>query len=140
MVHAEDKQSEKISFEEFQKKFDSAIDDNLNTHLALSAFFGLVKEVNKLSAENKLNKEIASAAKIQFERMQDILGLKVQEISDAEKNKIDQMILSREELRRAKNFEEADKIRDTLNEMNVDLIDHKGKTIWMKKEKIKSEK
>ena len=140
MVHAEDKQSEKISFEEFQKKFDSAIDDNLNTHLALSAFFGLVKEVNKLSAENKLNKEIASAAKIQFERMQDILGLKVQEISDAEKNKIDQMILSREELRGAKNFEEADKIRDTLNEMNVDLIDHKGKTIWMKKEKIKSEK
>jgi len=26
------------------------------------------------------------------------------------------------------------------NEMNIELIDHKEKTIWMKKEKIKSEK
>ena len=140
MIHAEDKQAEKISFEEFQNKFDSAIDENLNTHLALSAFFGLAKEVNKLSAENKLNKEIAEAAKIQFERMQNILGLKVQEISDEEKNEIDQMVSSREKLREEKNFQEADKIRDKLNEMNVELIDHKGKTIWMKKEKIKSEK
>ena len=140
MIHAEDKQAEKISFEEFQNKFDSAIDENLNTHLALSAFFGLAKEVNKLSAENKLNKEIAEAAKIQFERMQNILGLKVQEISDEEKNGIDQMVSSREKLREEKNFQEADKIRDKLNEMNVELIDHKGKTIWMKKEKIKSEK
>ena len=140
MIHAKDKQAEKISFEEFQNKFDSAIDENLNTHLALSAFFGLAKEVNKLSAENKLNKEIAEAAKIQFERMQNILGLKVQEISDEEKNEIDQMVSSREKLREEKNFQEADKIRDKLNEMNVELIDHKGKTIWMKKEKIKSEK
>lgn len=140
MIHADDKQEEKISFEEFQNKFDSAIDENLNTHLALSAFFGLVKEVNKLSAENKLNKEIAGAAKIQFERMQNILGLKVQEISDEEKKEIDQMISSREKLRDEKNFEEADKIRDKLNEMNVELIDHKDRTIWMKKEKIKSEK
>ena len=140
IIHAKDKQAEKISFEEFQNKFDSAIDENLNTHLALSAFFGLAKEVNKLSAENKLNKEIAEAAKIQFERMQNILGLKVQEISDEEKNEIDQMVSSREKLREEKNFQEADKIRDKLNEMNVELIDHKGKTIWMKKEKIKSEK
>ena len=128
MIHAKDKQAEKISFEEFQNKFDSAIDENLNTHLALSAFFGLAKEVNKLSAENKLNKEIAEAAKIQFERMQNILGLKVQEISDEEKNGIDQMISNRKKLREEKNFEEADKIRDKLNEMNVELIDHKVKT------------
>ena len=31
-----------------------------------------------------------------------------------------------------------DKIRDELNEMNIDLIDHKGRTIWMKKEKIRN--
>ena len=50
------------------------------------------------------------------------------------------MITSREKLRQAKQFEEADKIRDKLNEMNIELIDHSKKTIWMKKEKIKSEK
>ena len=140
ILHAEDKQIENISFEEFQNNFDSAIEENLNTHLGLSAFFNLVKKVNKLSAENKLNKEIADVAKLQFERMQKILGLKVQEISNEEKNKIDEMISNREQLRKEKNFEDADKIRDKLNEMNVDLIDHKGRTIWMKKEKINSEK
>jgi len=36
-------------------------------------------------------------------------------------------------------FEDADKIRDRLNEMNVELIDHKDRTIWMKKESIKAE-
>ena len=30
-------------------------------------------------------------------------------------------------------------VRDELNQMNIELIDHKGKTIWMKKEKIKNE-
>jgi len=43
-------------------------------------------------------------------------------------------------MRKEKQFVEADKIRDKLNEMNIELIDHKEKTIWMKKEKIKSEK
>ena len=50
------------------------------------------------------------------------------------------MIMKREEARKEKKFDEADKIRDKLNEMNIELIDHKGKTIWMIKEKIKAEK
>ena len=57
-----------------------------------------------------------------------------------EKYEIDNLILNREKLRKEKQFEKADKIRDELNEMNIELIDHKERTIWMKKEKIKSEK
>ena len=140
ILHAENKEVENASFEEFQRKFDSALEDNLNTHLALSAFFNLVREVNRLAAENKLNKEIANNAKLEFERMLNILGLKIQQISEEQKNEIDKMISNREQLRKEKNFGDADKIRDKLNEMNVELIDHKGRTVWMKKEKIKSEK
>jgi cysteinyl-tRNA synthetase len=61
-------------------------------------------------------------------------------MSEDEKQKINNLIASREQLRKEKQFEEADKIRDKLNEMNVELIDHKEKTIWMKKENIKAEK
>jgi len=50
------------------------------------------------------------------------------------------MIKNREIARKEKKYEEADKIRDKLNEMNIELIDHKDKTIWMRKEKIKAEK
>jgi cysteinyl-tRNA synthetase len=49
------------------------------------------------------------------------------------------MISNREKFREEKQFEKADQIRDELNEMNIELIDHKGKTIWMKKEKIKKD-
>ena len=56
------------------------------------------------------------------------------------KHEIDTMIENREKFRQEKQFQEADQIRDKLNEMNIELIDHKGKTIWMKKESIKADK
>ena len=75
----------------------------------------------------------------EFERMIEILGLKIPVILPEQKSKIDELIENRKKFRNEKNFTEADKIRDILNEMNIELIDHKGRTIWMKKEKIKSD-
>jgi cysteinyl-tRNA synthetase len=72
--------------------------------------------------------------------MQEILGLKIPEITESEKEEINELIKNRERHRKEKQFEKADKIRDKLNEMNVELIDHKEKTIWMRKENIKAEK
>jgi cysteinyl-tRNA synthetase len=39
-------------------------------------------------------------------------------------------------LRAQKQYQEADRIRDQISAQNVVLLDHKNKTIWMKKEKI----
>jgi cysteinyl-tRNA synthetase len=71
--------------------------------------------------------------------MLEILGLDIPKISQEQKQEIDKMIENRERLRKEKQFAEADKIRASLNELNIELIDHKGKTIWMKKENIKAE-
>ena len=68
-----------------------------------------------------------------------ILGLIIPKITLEQKREIDNLITDREQLRKEKKFQEADKIRDKLNEMNIELIDHKGKTIWMRKEKIKAD-
>ena len=72
--------------------------------------------------------------------MLDILGLTIPEMTEDGKKEIDNLIKSREQFRKEKQFKDADKIRDKLNEMSIELIDHKEKTIWMKKEKIKAEK
>ena len=93
-----------------------------------------------MAAEEKLGKENAIIIKKEFERISNILGLTIPEMNQNEKHEIDNLILNREKLRKEKQFEKADKIRDELNEMNIELIDHKERTIWMKKEKIKSEK
>ncbi|MBC8516917.1 MAG: cysteine--tRNA ligase [Nitrosopumilus sp.] len=142
LIHANSENSENI--DEFIKKigteFDNALDSDFNTHLALSAFFQLVKETNRLAAEEKLGKENTHTIKIELKRMLEILGLTIPEITENKRNEINTLIEQREQSRKEKQFEEADKIRDKLNEMNIELIDHKGKTIWMIKENIKAEK
>jgi len=142
LIHANNKNQENVS-ENVQKigiEFDKSLEDDFNTHLALSAFFQLVKETNRLAAAEKLGKENGAIIKKEFERISSILGLTVPEMSQNEIQEIDELILNREKFREEKQFDKADKIRDELNKMNIELIDHKERTIWMKKEKIKSEK
>ncbi|WP_299290678.1 cysteine--tRNA ligase [Nitrosopumilus sp.] len=141
LIHAEEQEGEDAVdiIKQNRENFDNALDDDLNTHLALSAFFQLVKETNRMAADGVLNKFNADNIMKEFQRMSQILGLQTPEITSAEKEEIDSLILKREELRKEKHFEEADKIRDKINEMNIELIDHKGKTIWVRKEKIKAD-
>ncbi|MGY5150183.1 MAG: cysteine--tRNA ligase [Candidatus Nitrosopumilus sp. bin_68KS] len=141
LIHANSENNQKVNsiIEKTSKDFDNALDGDLNTHLALSAFFQLVKETNRMAAEEILGKDDAHTIKNELERMLGILGLQIPEMTKEKRQEIDNLILSRETFRKEKRFEEADKIRDKLNEMNVELIDHKEKTIWMKKEKIKAE-
>ncbi|KAF6244323.1 cysteine--tRNA ligase [Nitrosopumilus sp. b2] len=141
LIHANSQNNENILpvISKLTSEFNDALEDDFNTHLALSAFFQLVKETNRLAAEEKLGMKDAEIIKPEFQRMLKILGLNIPEMTLEKKQEIDNIIESREKFRKEKQFEEADKIRDKLNEMNVELIDHKGKTIWMKKESIKAE-
>jgi len=129
----------KVEINKKVDEFDDALEKDFNTHLALNSFFELVKEINRLAAREELSKEHIEFLKLEFFRMLYILGLKIHKISETEILEINNMIKNRKQLREEKQFEEADKIRDNLNEMKIELIDHKEKTIWMKKENIKAE-
>ena len=124
---------------ECKNEFDSAMDNDLNTHLALLAFFKLVKEINRLASAEQLTKSISDHAIDAIEKMMSVLGLKIIKVSNEEKNEINNLIKKREALREQKQFEEADKIRSQISEMGIELIDHKNRTAWMKKEKIRSD-
>ena len=138
LIHADGSNSQGIEWlQKISEEFDNALEDDLNTHLATTAFFQLVKEINRVSVENIFGKEESELIKKEFSRMMKILGLIIPEISIDEKQEIDKMIADREIFRKEKQFEKADQIRDKLNEMNVILVDHKKRTVWMKKEKIK---
>ena len=141
LIHANSNEQEDISdkIKNISLEFDKSLEDDLNTHLALSTFFQLVKETNRLAASEKLGIDNAQIIMMEFERISNILGLEIPKMNQEEKQEIDNLISSREKLREEKQFEKADQIRDELNEMNIELIDHKGKTIWMKKEKIKKD-
>ncbi|MBT4327057.1 MAG: cysteine--tRNA ligase [Candidatus Nitrosopelagicus sp.] len=126
--------------EDSRVKFDAALNDDFNTPLALSVFFNMIKNVNSLAAEEKITKNMSEKMLPVLEYMLDVLGLKIQTVSDEEIKSVFALIKKRENLREQKQFEEADKIRDEIASMGISLIDHKNRTIWMKKEIIKAEK
>ena len=126
--------------EDSRVKFDAALNDDFNTPLALSVFFNMIKNINSLAAEEKITKNMSEKALPVLEYMLDILGLKIQTVSDEEIKSVFTLIKKRENLREQKQFEEADKIRDEIASMGISLIDHKNRTVWMKKETIKAEK
>ena len=135
-------ESEDISLliKESREKFDGALNDDFNTSLGLSVFFNMIKTINSLAAEEKISEEISKKTLPVLEYMLEVLGIKIQTVSDDEIKSIFELIKKRENLRDGKQFEEADKIRDQISELGITLIDHKNKTLWMKKEPIKAEK
>jgi cysteinyl-tRNA synthetase len=93
-----------------------------------------------MASSETLTKSIAEVAQKTLENFQNILGLVIPKISDDEINSINDLIKKREMLREQKKFEDADKIRSQIADMGVELIDHKSRTTWIKKEKIKSDR
>ena len=115
------------------------MESDFNTSLALTEFFNMVKMINGLAAEEKITKNLANTALPIIEYMLDVLGLSVIKATDDEIESVFELIQKREECRRNKQFDEADTIRERISNMGIHLIDHKTKTLWMKKEKIKAE-
>ena len=132
-----DKQIQKTICD-YETEFNVALDDNFNTHEALSAFFRLVKEINKLAASQQLDKNIVQIIKPKLEYFMNVLGLVIPKITFEEIKSINQLIIRREALRRSNQYEKADKIRDEISALNVEILDHKSRSSWVKKEKIKS--
>ena len=125
---------------ETKQKFDTALESDFNTSLALTEFFNMIKIINGLAAEEKITKNTASIVMPILEEMIDILGLNLEKTTDDEIKSIFELLEKRENCRKNKQFDEADKIRDEIASIGISLIDHKSRTLWMKKETIKAEK
>jgi len=124
---------------ECKEEFDSALNNDFNTPLALTAYYKLIREVDAIAADEKITQTSAGIILPEFERMSAILGIQILKVSDTEKNEINQMVKKRDEYRMQKNYEEADSIRAKIAEKNIIFVDHKNKTTWVKQEKIKAE-
>jgi len=121
--------------DESAKAFEAAMDDDMNTSLALTEFLKMVTRLNQYAASDKLTIDMADAALPAFTRIMDILGLRTIEASGQEKEEIEKFLDERNRLRAEKKFKEADEIRKKLLDRSVELLDHKGRTVWVKRER-----
>ncbi len=113
----------------YVKKYEDAMDDDLNTADAISVIFELVKyaNVNVTEESTKASVELVLST---IEKLCDILGIiteKKEEILDSD---IEALIQERQDARKAKNFARADEIRDQLSDMGIILEDTREGVKW----------
>ena len=124
-----------------RKAFQFAMDDNMNTTLALTIFMKFVTEINRYVAADKLTQTMSKIVLVVFNNFMNIFGLKVIEATESEKKQIERLILIRNKLRAEKKFQNSDVIRKKLiDQYSVELMDHKDRTVWKKVENLSREK
>ena len=102
-------------------KFNTAMDDDLNTADALAAVFELVKEINTLSADASRGAlETAAAA---FDELTGVLGLVYNRRTDETPAEVLELVQKRAAAKKAKDWATADAIRAQLAEMGWNVED-----------------
>lgn len=124
--------------ERLKGRFEEAMNDDLNTAVALSVIFELVKLSNRLVAESSVTVETLQAVEDTFNRLGgDVLGIVRKEYPHAAggdealvDHLIGLLIQQRQEARKKKDFAAADAIRNKLAEFGIVLEDSPAGTTW----------
>ncbi len=118
-------------FDSYRTRFDEAMDDDLNTADAIGALFELTRSVNT-ALEGRPTKACAEACRAIFTELTDVLGLLYARKKDDLSEQVESLIAARQAARKSKNFAEADRIRDELKAMGIELMDTPQGVKWKK--------
>lgn len=107
--------------------FKEALDNDLNTSLAVTALYDVLKAKISDGAKLHLVYEFDTVLSLGLQAAVENSGTAEAQEGDAE---IDALVEARTAAKKAKNFAEADRIRDQLKEMGIVLVDTKEGTTW----------
>ena len=119
--------------DQYREKFDAVMDDDFNTADAISVIFEMVREINTaVSPATDPSKALAQACLDRFLELCDVLGIPFGSDSseDPEAKAIEEKIAARQAARKAKNWAEADRIRDELKAAGIVLEDTPQGVKW----------
>ena len=128
--------------ESLKNKFEDAMNDDLNTAVALSVIFEMVKLANTLLNDEKTSSKTFGALDDLFTRLGgDVLGIVKESYTEVQQSDealldhlIGMMIEQRQSARANKDFATSDKIRDDLDGLGIVLEDKPGGvTVWRRK-------
>jgi cysteinyl-tRNA synthetase len=122
-------------FTNYLSLFEEYLSNDLNFANAMTVFLKFVTRINNFFAVDNpvdidfLNKTFGILKKFMF-----ITGLRIDQVPPEEIKEINDQIYKRNLLRSEKNYLDSDRIRlELFTRFNIDLIDHKGFTLWKKR-------
>ncbi|HEY0094506.1 MAG TPA: cysteine--tRNA ligase [Archangium sp.] len=133
----------------FLTEFESQMDDDFNTAGALGALSGLFAQLNELTDKPPVKDKAQVGRTLQalredVRKVSGVLGLFEDEPSQwllrrreravqergLDVAKVDALIQARNDARKGKNVAEADRVREELKSLGVEIMDTPGGTVW----------
>ena len=119
------------SLDRYRKRFCEVMDDDLNTADAVAVIFELVREINAaVNPSSNPTKALAKTCMSIFDELAEVIGLPISKPEENVDTEIENLIEARQAARKAKNFAEADRIRDELKNMGIVLEDTPQGVKW----------
>ncbi len=126
-----------VDISSLKEKCFSALNDDINSPIAIAHLFDGVKTINSIKAGNeKISAEDLAELKSFYNSMVfDVLGFKEEQTSGSGDNavlgkSIELLLTLRNEAKANKDWGTADKIRDELNEIGIEIKDTKDGADW----------
>jgi len=119
------------SVKEYRRRFEEAMDNDLNAPVALAVFFEFIRKVNKALDESKASQKDLEACRAFVNSFNSIFNV-IPPYEEKLEPELQALIKEREEARRRKDWATADKIREELRRRGVLLEDTPQGVRWKK--------
>lgn len=118
----------------YQKRFEEAMNDDLNTPVALSVIYELITETNKLIADNKLSSPVAKEILSFWNKINRVFGIIISINEVAIPEEIFNLAEKRKIAKEKKDFQESDQLRKNIEEKGYWIEDTKDNDYLIKKQ------
>ncbi len=116
--------------EEYRRRFEEAMDNDLNAPAALAVFFEFMREVNKALDEGKVSQRDLVSCRAFVNSFNSIFNVIITPYEEKLEPELQALIKEREEARRRKDWATADRIREELRRRGVLLEDTPQGVRW----------
>jgi len=114
---------------DLKNKFVESMDDDFGVAPALAALFEFTREINRIMDQKGLSPGDKQKVEDVLKGINSVLGVMDLELPEPDEQ-VQDLIKKRDAARRDKDWESADRIRQELGEMGIELIDTRDGTVW----------
>ena len=122
---------DKEAFDQLKQRFVNALNGDLNTSVAVTSLYDVLKakcsDATKLALLADFDQVLSLNLLCAAEKYREKQNQQAQDSADPE---IDALVAARTEAKKAKNFAEADRIRDELKARGIEIIDTPQGSKW----------